>query len=403
VIEYRIQTAEEGVVPALETTMLSFGDEARDYDREHMGKLMPHDRVWSALDNGTRVGTAAAFPFEMTIPGGVQLPTAGVTWVGVVPTHRRRGVLTELMRNQLNDVHDRGEPIAALWASETAIYGRFGYGISAPHTTLKADKANFRFRDNPDPVGSVRFIDRDEAAKAFPAIRNQVRLRTPGMLTRSDAAWEIWHLADEEWMRRGRGPKFYVLYERDGTPEGYAVYRIKENWDDGIARGELHVQELHAVSPVAQRELWRFLFGIDLVGRINMFIADPSMPLFLLVLDTRRLQYTVGDGLWIRLVDAEAALRARSYAEDDAVVLEITDELFPANAGRYRVGTTVERTDDDPDLRLDVADLASAYLGAFTFERLADALRVEELTDGALARATAIFRTERPPYCPEIF
>jgi predicted acetyltransferase len=402
VIEYRVQTADEGVVPALETTFLSFGDEPREYDREHMGKLMPHDRVWSALDNGTRVGTAAAFPFEMTIPGG-QLPTAGVTWVGVIPTHRRRGVLTGLMRNQLNEVRDRGEAIAALWASETAIYGRFGYGISAPHLTLKADKANFRLRGNPEPVGSVRFIDRDEARKTFPEIREQVRVQTPGMLTRRDAAWDIWHLADEEWMRRGRGPKFFVLYERDGTPEGYAVYRIKENWSDGIARGELFVQELHAVSAVAQRELWRFLFGIDLVGRVEMFIADPTMPLFLLVLDTRRLQYIVGDGLWIRLVDVEAALRARSYAGDDTVVLEVSDELFPANAGRYRVGAIVERTDDDPDLRLDVAELASAYLGAFPFERLADAVRVEELTDGALARATAIFRTERPPWCPEIF
>lgn len=401
-IEYRVQTADEGVVPALETTMRSFGDEPRDYDREHMGKLMPHDRVWSALDNGARVGTAAAFPFEMTIPGG-QLPTAGVTWVGVIPTHRRRGVLTGLMRNQLNEVHERGEPIAALWASETAIYGRFGYGISAPHLTLKADKANFRFRGNPEPLGAVRFVDLDEALKAFPPIRDHVRVRTPGMLTRTDASWQIWHLADEEWMRRGRGPKFYVLYERDGSPEGYAVYRIKENWDGGIPRGELFVQELHASTPVAQRELWRFLFGIDLVGRVEMFIADPSMPLFLLVLDTRRLQYTVGDGLWIRLVDVEAALRARSYDGDDTVVLEIADELFPVNAGRYRVGANVGRTDDTPDLRLDVADLGSAYLGAFTFERLADAMRVQEVRDGALGRATAIFRTERPPYCPEIF
>src|SRR5918911_3821572 len=129
VIEYRVQTADEGVIAALETTYRAFGDEAREYDREHMGKLMPHDRVWSALDNGPRVGTAAAFPFEMTIPGGAQVPIAGVTWVGVLPSHRRRGVLRELMRHQLNEIHERGEPIAALWASEPAIYGRFGYGI----------------------------------------------------------------------------------------------------------------------------------------------------------------------------------------------------------------------------------------------------------------------------------
>lgn len=401
-IEYRVQTADEGVVPALETTYRAFGEIVREYDREHMGKLMPHDRVWSALENETRVGTTAAFPFELTIPGG-HLATAGVTWVGVIPTHRRRGVLTELMRNQLNEVHERGEPLAALWASETAIYGRFGYGISAPHASLKADKANFRLRGNPAPVGSLRFVGQDEAREAFHPIRERVRAETPGMLSRSAEAWDLWHLADEEFMRRGRGPKFYALYERDGTPEGYAIYRIKENWEEGLARGELHVQELHGLSPIAQRELWRFLFGIDLVASVRMFIADPSMPLFLTVMDARRLAYTVGDGLWLRLVDVDAALRARSYAGDDSVVIDVRDELLPWNAGRYRVGASGGRTDDDPDLRLDVADLASAYLAAFTFERLADALLVEELTDGALARATALFRTVRPPYCPEVF
>jgi predicted acetyltransferase len=402
-IEYRSPSPEEGVVPALKTTTAAFGEEVRPYDVEHQPKLMPVDRVIGAFDGNVQVGTTASYPFELTIPGG-QLPTGGVTWVGVLPSHRRRGVMSELMRRQLHDLHDRGEPLAALWASESPIYGRFGYGISAPVMWFQADKSNFRLRGDPEPVGTVRLVERDEARAKFPEIREQVREKIPGMITRPDEAWDIWYLADEEFMRRGRGPKFYALYERDGTPEAYAMYRIKSDWPEGLPRNELIVADTAAVSSVATRELWRFLFGIDLVAKVESFIFDPGSPLYLMVEDPRRLQLKVMDGMWLRLLDVEAALRARSYADEDAVVvLEVADRLCPWNAGRYRVGRTVERTDDEPDVRLDVADLASAYLGAFEFERLADSLRVEELTVGALARASALFRTPRPPFCAEVF
>jgi predicted acetyltransferase len=401
-IEYRSPSPDEGVVPALKTTVKAFAEEARPYDVEHLPKLMPVDRVIGAFDGDVQVGTTAAYPFEITIPGG-QLPLAGVTWVGVLPSHRRRGVLTELMRRQLHDVHDRGEPLAALWASEAAIYGRFGYGISAPMTWFRADKSQFRLRGDPEPVGTVRLVERDEARATFPAIRERVRKLTPGMLTRREEVWDIFHLADEEFMRRGRGPKFYALYERDGTPEAYALYRVKSEWQEGLPRNELIVAETAAVSPVATRELWRFLFGIDLITNVEALILDPGSPLYLMVEDPRRFQLKFMDGMWLRLVDVEAALQARSYAGDDAVVVDVMDALCPWNAGRYRVGSTVERTDDEADLRLDVADLASAYLGAFDFEQLADALRVEEMTVGALTRASKLFRTPRPPFCPDLF
>ena len=162
--------------------------------------------------------------------------------------------------------------------------------------------------------------------------------------------------------------------------------------------------EAVATDPVATRELWRFLFGVDLVTTVSSFLFDPGSPLFLLVADPRRLELRLSDGLWLRLVDVEAALRARSYADGEPVVLEVTDELCPWNAGRYRVGGGAAQCSDEPaDLRLDVADLGSAYLGAFDFERLADALRLQELRPGAVARASLLFRTPRPPFCPEMF
>lgn len=401
-IEYRNPSADEGIAPALATTYRAFGEEIRDYDREHLPKLMPTDRVHCAFDDGRPIATSAAYPFELTIPGG-QLPTGGVTWVGVLPSHRRRGVMSELMRRQLHDLHERGEPLAALWASESAIYGRFGYGVAAPVFELRAVTANFRLRGNPDPVGGVRLVEREEAREAFPAIYERVRPTIPGMLTRTLDVWDVYRLADEQFMREGFGPKFFALYERNGSAEGYATYRIKSNWEDGLPKYTLRVMEAIAVSAVATRELWRFAFSVDLVTTVSAFLFDPGSPLFLSVVDPRRLELKLNEGLWLRLVDVEAALRAREYVDGEDVVLEVTDELCPWNAGRYRVGAGAERTDAPPDLRLDVADLASAYLGAFDFEQLARALRVEELRPDALGRASRLFRTPRPPFCPEIF
>jgi predicted acetyltransferase len=401
-IEYRNPTAEEGIVPALSTTFNAFGETIRPYDAEQMPKLMPTDRVISAFDDGKPVGTCAAYRFQLTIPGG-ELPMGGVTWVGVLPSHRRRGVMSELMRRQIDAFHEGGEPLAGLWASETAIYGRFGYGISAPGVYLKADCANFRFRDDPDPVGVVRLIERGEAATIFRPIREHVRAARPGMISRPEDGWDVWHLADEEFMRHGYGPKFYAVYERDGTAEGYVMYRVKQKWDDGIPRGELSVREMYAISPVAERELWRFLFGVDLTTRVEADLLDPASPLFLMVVDARRLQLNKVDGLWLRLVDVDAALSARSYEGDDSLVVEVSDAFCPWNEGRYRVGTSAGRTKDAADLRVDVADLASVYLGGFSFEALADALRVEEVTDGAIPRASRLFATQRPPWCAEVF
>lgn len=402
-LEYRSPTGDE-LADVLRTTHTAFGEEMREDDLERQRAVMPVDRVLAAWEDGRPVGVTASWPFaELTLPGGRTTPAAGVTWVGVLPSHRRRGVLTELMRRQLEDVHERGESIAILWASEAPIYGRFGYGIAAPETMVDAERSAFRLRDDPGPRGTVRLVSEEEAFERFPPIRERVRLERAGFVSREDAWWTKFILADPEHWRDGASPKYYAYLELDGEPAGYALYRLKSKWEEGTPRGELRLTDAVAISPEATAELWRYLFGVDLVARVKMHRFDPAWSLPLMVEDARRLHMTVVEGLWLRLVDLEGALRARGYADGESVVLDVTDSWFERNTGRWRAGADPGRTDDEADLALDVRDLASAYLGGFTFEQLALAGRARELRPGGLARATALFRTALPPWCPDGF
>jgi predicted acetyltransferase len=394
--------SEEELREAMRTAASVFGDDLKDEDYERHSKTLPLDRFYASYDDGRPVGTTASFGFELTVPGGV-LPAAGVTWVAVQPSHRRRGILRQFMQKQLDDVRERGEPLAILWASQAPIYGRFGYGVATVNITIEAQTDRVAFRDDPGRSGQVRLVGFDEALESFPPVYDRVRPETPGMFARTHDWWMQYKLADPEHWRDGAGPKFYASLELDGAVEGYALYRIKSNWQDGMPNGEVRLLDAVATSPEATRELWRFLFGIDLVTKVGKEYFDPASPLFLMLEDPRRLRLRHSDGIWLRLVDVEEALRARSYQGDDAVVIEVRDEQMAWNDGRWRVGSEVERTNDDADLALDVRDLASVYLGGFDFTQLADAARVAELKPGSLERASAIFRTERPPHCPEEF
>src|SRR5437868_5222847 len=325
-IEIRSAASVDELRTGMATGSTGFGEELLDDDFARHSKSMLPDRFLTAYDCAAPVGTTASYPFTLTIPGG-EAPAAGVTWVAVLPSHRRRGILTQLMRRQLDDVHQRGEPLAILWASEAAIYGRFGYGIGAPCLALDAERGRFRLRDDPGPSGAVRLVERDEAARLFPPIYEHVRVATPGMLSRTKGWWAEYRLGDPEAWRRGAGPKFYAVLELDGAPAAYAIYRIKSNWEQGIPRGELRIAEAFATSPIATRELWRFLFGIDLVAKVQMFALDVASALFLMVMDGRSLQLKVAEGLWLRLVDVEAALQARRHADAEPVVLSVHDRF----------------------------------------------------------------------------
>jgi predicted acetyltransferase len=382
-----------------------FGRERPTEDwAERWGKNFEINRMHAALDDGGIVGGAGAFTFRMTVPGGGSLPCAGVTVVAVLPTHRRRGVLRSMMRAQLDDVHERGEPIAALWASEETIYGRFGYGLASLNLKFDIGKGTNDFRPGVMTAGTIRMVDADEAATLFPPVYEAVRRVTPGMYERSESWWRERLLIDLPEFRFGGGPKVQVVVEADREPQAYAIYRLHVAFGDLGPETTLRTLEVMSATPEATATIWRYLLDVDWTKTVSAGLQPVDHPLLLLLARPNLARPTLSDGLWVRLVDVGVALSGRSYAADGAVVLDVHDDFCPWNEGRWRVESgEASRTTDAADLALDVADLGSVYLGGFTFRDLHRAGRVEELRGGAVYGADAIFRTEAAPWCPEIF
>ena len=381
-----------------------FGWVPTEEDGQRFSRLLPFDRMHAVFEDGAIVAGAGVFPFELTIPGG-PVPCACVTVVGVLPTHRRRGLLTRMMREQLADARDRGEMVGALWASQETIYGRYGFGLASLSYNLELPKAAAYFRaGTPERTGRVRLVDHDEAFRVFPRIYDRVRARTPGMVERPRAWWEMRPLGDEPESRRGAGPLNRVLFEVDGRPAGYALYRLKQIEENGEWLRVVKVSEAFGLDDRATLELWRFLFEIDWTDRIDVRHLPLDHPLVLRVARINEAGFALYDALWFRVIDVPAALSRRSYAADGRVTLEVTgDPWLPENEGTWTVTDgRARRTTRRPDVRLDQEALGSAYLGGFTFAQLAAAGRVEEIARGGIARADAMFRS-RPPWCPEIF
>jgi predicted acetyltransferase len=393
--------------PWIDVVNVAFGEPVDEAQWQLDQTLIEPERVLGAYEADALVGGGAAFSFRMTVPGGARVRTAGVTAVGVMPTHRRRGILRRLMARQLEDVRRNGEPLAALVASEGGIYQRFGYGLSILQGAIEIDRDRAQFRTDSSPVGSIRLVDREEARRLMPVAYEPVCAATPGFIERDPAWWDE-RLADIESHRRGAGPAYRAIYERDGEVRGYVRYRIKSEWGTVASNSTLIVNELIAMDPVAERELWRFCFGVDLIARIQYRWGPPSHPLLLMVAEPRRLQLRVSDAIWLRIVDVPSALLARGYAADGTLVLDVADEFLPDAAGRWRLTVTggkakVEPTTDSPDLALDTTDLAAAYLGTFSFGELARANRTEEGTPGARSRADLMFATSVLPWCSTPF
>ena len=380
-----------------------FGMVPTEERMQRFADQLGYDRMHAAWSDGAVVGGAGAFTFNVSVPGG-DLPTAGVTVVGVYPTHRRRGVLRSLMRAQMDDAHERGEPIAALWASEETIYGRFGYGLASFCGEIALPREYATFAHPFEPQGTLRFLERDDAGESLPPLFERIRRQWPGMFSRDQVWWENRELEDPEERRDGAGPKRWVVYERDGALEGYAVYRHKPGFESGTSIAELRVIEALGATPAALRDLWGYLLAIDWVATFKASLLPPDHPLFLLLATPRRTRYRMGDALWVRLVDVGAALSGRQYSSEGSLVFEVVDDFCPWNEGRWKLADGVaERTSDAADLKLPVASLGSAFLGGVSFAALARAGRVEELREGAIARGDAMFRWDRHPWCPEIF
>jgi predicted acetyltransferase len=377
--------------------MSAFHREYTESDRARYERIDEPERSLAWFDDGRIVATTMAFTRRIAVPGGA-VPCAGITAVAVVPTHRRRGLLTSMMRRQLDELRDGGEPIAALWASEGGIYGRFGYGVATRHAHLVARRPAARLSAPPPRGEPLRAGPAGEHLEAMRAIHARVAPERPGMLERPGPWWED-RLYDPEAQRNGAQPLRAAVAD-----DGYALYAVRPQFDDDGPAGDVKVRELVAATPRARAVLWHFLLDQDLTRTVTWELGPVDEPLPLMLIDSRAVRRAIGDGLWVRVVDVERALSARSYATDPDVVLEVSDAFCAWNEGRFRLsGSMCERTDADADLALDVAALGAAYLGGTTLHELAAAGRVRELRSGALGRASAAFRGDVAPWCPEMF
>ena len=370
---------------------------------QRFSRNLPVDRMYGVRVDGQLAGGGGAFPFELTVPGG-RVRAGGITVVGILPTYRRRGLLSALMRRQLDDMHERGEHVAYLWATDDRIYGRFGYGIASRTIWIDVSRDHAGFALPVTPPGRVHIVELDEALRWFPDVYERIAVRTPGMFARTPTWWETRPLRDSPERKEGGGPHVRVVYEEDGRVDGYALYRIHAGWENGLADGHVNVIEALGTTPEATAAIWRYLLDIDWMQFVRARLLPLDHELTFLLAEPRYLRARVSDGLWVRLVDVAEALRARAYAELEPVTIEVADEYCPWNEGRWRVGPGgVERSDAEPDLRCDVRELGSAYLGGVSWTERARAARVAELSEGAAARATALFAADRAPWCPEIF
>jgi predicted acetyltransferase len=387
-----------------------FGEEPRGPFVDTPSPIAELDRSLGLWDRGRVAATAGLYSLQMTVPGAV-VPCAGVTWITVSPTHRRRGVLTAIMRRQLDELHEQQrEPVAALWAAESAIYGRFGYAPATYRGGLTGRTERLALRAGADSgSGRVDLVDVAEYRAAAVGIHDRVRRFVPGNMARDERWWDR-ALRDDPDNRDGATARQYVLHtEDDGTVTGYAAYRVKSSWTEtSEPDGTLTVEEIRALHPVAYAALWRFLLSVDLIGTVKAPLLSADDPLRHLLRDPRALHSSPVDALWVRLVDVDRALAARRYPALIDLVLEVRDDFCPWNAGRWRLwgypsGASCLPTDRDPDLVLDIEALSAAYLGGVSLATLQAAGRVTEVSPGAVTQAATAFRWPVTPWCPDEF
>ena len=377
---------------------IAFGFQPSEDNVADWRSLTELDRTLAAFDGDDVVATAGANSFELTVPGGGQVRAEGVTAVSVRTTHKRRRILTSMMRQQLTDVANRGEPLAILLASESIIYGRFGYGLATLHQAIEIDPHHGNFAAPVVDTGRFRQVDKDAALKVLPGLFDASRKRTAGDIGRSNTWWDI-YFKDREHERQGASGLFFVVHEsKKGKADGYISYRVKNNWQHGLPGNEIRIDDLVADDPSVYAASWRYLLDIDLAGSVTAWGRPTDEPLRWLLADPRRLRTTVqGDFLWARIVDVPGALAARAYGTDDELVLDVTDDFLGLATGRFT--TAGAATKKKPDLAMTVADLGAIYLGGNAPSTLARAGRIEEKTKGALARADALFTTHPAPFC----
>jgi len=403
--EIRFITDDE--IPAFHRAIpFGFGSDLTEEDDadDRFREVFPLETCIGAFDDDRVVATFGSFDFDLTVPGGT-LPMAGTTIVTVQPTHRRQGLLTKMMGMHLEQAIERDQPLAGLWASETAIYGRFGYGQAANAVDLTVPTDRVALPEGPS-TDTVRLIDAEEAFDLLPSIYDTVRRRIPGMLSRSTAWWKHRRLRDAEHLREGASTRRIAVARRGDRAVGYVAYRQKEKWEGLLPDGTVEVIEVIALDEDARRSLWNYLATIDLFPNVHWWSAPADSPLLVEVDNLRRVTVKPFDTLWLRILDIPRALTSRTYEADGAITMRIVDD-FLGRGGTVRlaisdgVGTCSE-TSDDPDVSLSVADLGALYLGRPSASVMWRAGRIDGNAD-AIGTLDRLLRTTELPYCSEIF
>lgn len=394
---------------------LAFGATADEDDLARHRSHFEPEFALGVFDQSRIVATASAELLEMTLPAapGVALSTVsvpGITAVGVAPTHRRQGLLTRLMDHQLAELREQGYPLAALLASESIIYGRFGYGLAQHVQSLVIERIRAGFRPDAATLaaeGRVRIVEADEAAKLLPLLHDRARRLRPGELNRGARWWE-WHFKDREKDRDGGGARLYAVHESAaGEADGWVSYRFHRHWpDSGLPEGRVDVDDMVTTNRAGRAALWRLVLDLDLVDEVRAGFQPVDEPLKWMLADPRRLRTReVSDHLWVRILDVASALEGRGYGGTERLVVEVTS-ADPSASGRFVLESgpasgscRPAKRGEKGQLVLGLADLGAIYLGGVAPSILAAAGRVSELRPGALAVADRVFASPVAPFC----
>jgi predicted acetyltransferase len=396
------------------------GSPQSEDDRQRDIARLEFDRSLAAFDGAMPVGTAAAYSFQLTVPGLQSVPAAGVTWVSVLPSHRRRGVLSSLMRRQLADVRDRGEPVAVLWASESVIYPRYGYGRAMWHAdfTLYRGEGTLARTAPVDGGLRLRIVDPAAARPELAKVYDAVLPSRPGFIARNEPWWRA-VVYDPPDRQKGTSPLHGVLAEDDSGPRGYALYSAASRWDSdtSLPDSALTVREMVGADAAASAALAADLLSRDLTTEFRLRGRPVDDPLLYQLADPRRARPRLKDALWVRIIDVPGALARRRYSSPANVVIEVRDDLLPSNAGRWRLTTAGAAPDGSglaascvpagvsaaADVALGVTELGAAYLGGTPLGALATAGLVTEGRPGAVRQLSAALSWDVAPWCPVNF
>jgi predicted acetyltransferase len=399
-LEVRTITDAE-VMAFRETVFATFGagpEVDEDGEARHRA-ILPIAQSWAAFDGSTMVATAGTFDLAIGVPGGGTLPMAGLTMVSVRPTHRRRGLLKALMRLHFDDARARNYAISGLWASEAAIYGRFGYGLASYCDVYDITNAHSLVVAGAS-FDDVEWVEEPRARELLPAIYARATAARPGALRRDDVWWRERRFLETPWSRAGASTRRHVLARRGNDYVGYLVYRQRTAWTDGTSNGRVEINELLAVDPRAEASLWKFALSVDLFPNVGWWNTPADCALPWLVPDMRRIKSRRGDGLWLRIEDVPAALASRRYGADGTLRIGVggwTYELEVAD-GAARCA----QTSKDPSISCDIQALATLFLGCAPATTLANASRVRG-DAAAIALADRMFASAVAPWCPEVF